>query len=83
MDLGMHLLDEVMLDPGKLFDAPALFPKLIQQDILLDGQPAHPPKTNAPANRPGQRHPEREADLIHAQTIVNCTRFSMIPALMA
>jgi hypothetical protein len=56
---------KIMLDPGQLFDSFALLAKLIQKEILLDGKPAHPPKTNTPANGPGQGHPESEVVFIH------------------
>jgi hypothetical protein len=65
----MHFLDEIMLEPGQLFDAFALVPKLIQKAVLFDGEPAHPPKTKAPANSPGRSHPKGEAVSIHPQTI--------------
>jgi hypothetical protein len=57
-----------MLDAGQLFDSFALLAKLIQKKILFDGKPAHPPKTNTPANGPGQGHPESEAVFIHNQS---------------
>ena len=63
----MHFLDEIMLNLGQFFDPLALVPKLIQKRILFDGKTAHPPKTNAPANRPGQSHPEGEVVSIHPQ----------------
>jgi hypothetical protein len=63
--LGMYFLDKVMLDPGQLFDSFALLAKLIQETILFDGKPAHPPKTYTPANGSGQGHPESEVVFIH------------------
>ena len=35
-DLRMHFLDEIMLDPGQLFDALALLSKLVQKGVLFD-----------------------------------------------
>ena len=65
--LPLVILDEVVLDPGQLFDAFTLLAKLVQKEILFVGQPAHPPETNTPANGPRQSHPEREAVLVHSQ----------------
>jgi len=56
----MDFLDQIVLDLGEFFDALALFAQLIEQSILFDRKPAHPPKTETPANRSRQGHPERE-----------------------
>jgi len=65
IDLRRHFLDQVMLDPGKLFNAVTLFARLIQQRILFDGKPAHPPKTDAPTNGARHSHPKCQSVFTH------------------
>ena len=68
-DLRMDFLNEVMFQLREFFDAFALFLEPGQKLVLIDGNPAHPPKAEAPTNHARQGHPEVELVEIHGGAV--------------
>jgi hypothetical protein len=65
VDLGMHFLDEVMLNLRQVFNSFPLLAKLVQKVILFGRNPVHPPKANSPANGADQSQPKSSGIPIH------------------
>jgi hypothetical protein len=73
-DLRMHFLNEVMFQLREFFDAFALFLEPGQELVLVEGDPAHPPKAKAPTNHARQGHPEIEQVDVHGRAVAEFCR---------
>jgi hypothetical protein len=73
-NLRMHFFDQVMFHLRQFLDAFALFLKTGQEIVLVDGNPAHPPKAKDPANHSRQGHPEFEFIDIQGRSVAELGR---------